>query len=90
MNIADKATIISDFWEVYSNKPAWKNFFDYNDLGVFYSIGITHGHILALGSEGERFIDMTWNDLCRSAGVDVDEEYANIGDFVMAAAEGRV
>ena len=90
MNIADKANIISDFWDAYGSKPAWKNFFDYNDLGVPYAIGIAAGHILSLSPDGERFIEMTWDDLCRSAGVDPDVEYGSIGDFVMAARDTRV
>ena len=90
MQLIDKATIIVDFWEFYSSKPAWKNFFEYHDMGVPYSIGITNGDILSLGPHGEQIIQETWQDLCRSAGVDVDGDYANIGDFVMAAAGERV
>lgn len=89
MNVVDQARIISEFSDDFGSNPEWKDFFDYNNLGVPYAIGIVSKHILSLSADGERYVAMTWDDLCDRAGVFADGDYGSLADFIMASDSPR-
>lgn len=81
MNIADKASILSDFWIDYRNDAEWQDFMVYNDLGLPLSDAIANGLVLQLSPAGEAIVEETYTMLCNRLDIDPEESFDPPSDF---------
>jgi len=76
-----KAEILVDVHRRYSDDPDWKDFFYYNDVGVYLAYTV-HYDFGELNDNGIRWINRAWLALCRIIMVDSDEEYDFFDDML--------
>ena len=81
MNIADKASVLSDFWIDYRNDAEWQDFMVYNDLGLPLSDAVANGLVLQLSPAGEAIVEETYTLLCNRLGIDPSESFDEPSDF---------
>jgi len=80
MELIDKSSIISQF--IVKNNPSeYKEFFQYNDLGI--PLSFCHAYeICEPTSQGKEIIEETWINLCNILGVNPTLDYDSIDDMI--------
>ena len=81
MDMADKATILSDIWFDYRNDAEWQDFMTYNDLGLPLADAVANGLVLELSPAGEAIVQETYTMLCNRLGIDPSESFDEPNDF---------
>lgn len=76
-----KCEIIVNFTDAASQEPWAKGFFSYYDLGVAFAIGV-NGNLITLNDGGTRYVNDTWDGLCKLLGVDSYGAYSDISDIM--------
>lgn len=80
--------LLAQFWLEAKGIETWDEFLRFNDLAFPYALGLTLGHIDA-NENTARFIDQTWNMLCRVLDIPPDEEYDGVEAMMERAMEGK-
>lgn len=79
---SNKCDILGALWLYYRDEAqtdeAWRDFFDYNDIGLPLSYMIAEGLAKSSGEDTETMIDETWTMFCGYIDIDPDAEYMNI------------
>jgi hypothetical protein len=59
-----KASILVEWFQLNRNKPEYREFFEYNDLGIPLAIAI-NGEACTPTKTGVFVLEETWEDLCK-------------------------
>lgn len=80
--------LLAQFWVEAKGIEVWDEFLRFNDLALPYALGLTLGHIDA-NENTARFIDQTWNLLCRVLDIPADREYDGLEAMMELAMEAK-
>jgi len=80
-----KAEILAELWMDYRDDEGFKDFIEYNDLGLPLAYAVANG-IVDSNEMVERFIDETFRVLLAATGVE-DIGYDNLQDLLEQAPE---
>jgi hypothetical protein len=80
-----KAEILAELWMDYRDDEGFKDFIEYNDLGLPLAYAVANG-IVDSNEMVERFIDETFRVLLAATGVE-DLGYDNLQDLLEQAPE---
>jgi len=79
---SSKCDIIGALWLYYRDEAmdneAWRDFFDYNDIGLPLAYLIAEGLAESTGEQTETLVGETWQMFCDYINIDPDGEYMNI------------
>jgi len=82
LGIREKAEIIFEFINNYSIDEAFKDFFDYNNLGVPMAVMIVNDLVI-LNEGGVQVLDETWESLCENLNdADADYDYESLNELI--------
>jgi hypothetical protein len=80
-----KTNILADLWMDYRDDEDFKDFIEYNDLGLPLAYAVDNG-IVEASEMAERFIDETFRVLLSSLGLE-DEGFDNLNDLFARAED---
>jgi hypothetical protein len=80
-----KAEILAELWLDYRDDEGFKDFIEYNDLGLPLAYAVANG-IVDSNEMVERFVDETFRVLLAATGVE-DIGYDNLQDLLEQAPE---
>ena len=81
-NFSKRAEILATLWMDYRDETDFKDFIDYNDMGLPLSYYIHEG-IVAKTPEAEMYINETYELFIAALEGDIDEEYDSLEDLLM-------
>lgn len=81
MNSKLKAEIIVRFVSDNLGVDEYRDFFEYNDLGIPLSVAVKF-NLCTLTDEGIKELNETYSDLCSYVGIDDTYEYKSEEDFM--------
>lgn len=81
MELIDKANILIEFIQQYSNDNDYDDFFIYNDLGLPMAICFTNG-LIELKQEGIELLNETYLELCLLFDADENEDYEDLDELI--------
>jgi hypothetical protein len=77
---SNKAAIIADLWINYRDDEHFKDFIEYNDLGL--PLGYLINTELATPTDqGEMYITETFDLLCAALEIDLDRNYDSLAEM---------
>lgn len=82
-DFSNKCKILSEFYIVYKDDDNLKDFIDFNDIGLPMAF-LSHEGLVKINTEGERYIEETWNVLLASLNVE-DTGFEDIDQLMTAA-----
>ena len=82
-----KCEILGNFYSNYSEDPEYKDFAEFNDLGLPLAY-LTHEGLCQLSTDGERFIEETWALFVDSLGIE-NREFDSLDEMFQASLEGN-
>lgn len=85
-DFSDKALILADLWMDYRDEEEYKDFVEYNDLGLPLSYAYVN-NLAEPTQVGKEMIEETWNMLLLSLGIEEDTGYESFDDLLSAADE---
>jgi len=80
-----KAEILAELWMDYRDDEGFKDFIEYNDLGLPLAYAVANG-IVDSNEMVERFVDETFRVLLAATGIE-DTGYDNLQDLLEQAPE---
>lgn len=89
LGLETKANILSDLYQQYRTDKGFKQFIEYNDLGLPLAYFLTDGLIIEISPDAVRYIEETWELFLQS--LDVSEDKVTEGmtlDELLALAAG--
>ena len=81
MELIDKANILVEFIQDYSNDNDYDDFFIYNDLGLPIAICYVN-NLIDFKNDGEELINETYKELCDLFNADENEDYESLEDLI--------
>lgn len=81
MELIDKANILIEFIQQYSNDNDYDDFFIYNDLGLPMAICFANG-LIELKQEGIELLNETYLELCLLFDADENEDYEDLDELI--------
>ena len=81
MELIDKANILVEFIQDYSNDNDYDDFFIYNDLGLPIAICYVN-NLIDFKNDGEELINETYSELCDLFNADENEDYESLEDLI--------
>jgi hypothetical protein len=75
-----KCEILSELWFDYRNDIEFKDFMEYNDLGLPIAYAI-HGEIVVPTQLAEQYVNETFDLFAESLGLDPKEDWLNLEDM---------
>lgn len=82
-----KATILGELWLNYRNDPEFKDFIQYNDLGLPFAYGISEGMIDKTPIV-EKYVEETFDVLLGGLGIE-DEGFEILDEMLGLAEENK-
>lgn len=79
--IATQTQILSDLWIGYKADEQFKDFIEYNDLGLPLAYAIENG-IVKSTKMAENFIGETFALLLEGLGIETDEGFESLSDIL--------
>ena len=83
-DFSDKLEILSDLWMNYRNDGEFKDFIEYNDLGLPMAY-IVNTKLAEITDAGIIYVEETFNLLCAALELDLDGEYKSLQQMFEAA-----
>lgn len=85
MDFLTKCKVLGELWLYYredaKTNDTWTEFFDYSDIALPMSYGISQGFVMAVEDSGiYGYIDESWNLFCELINIDPNGEYDGIND----------
>lgn len=88
---SNKCDILGALWLYYRedamSNEAWRDFFEYNDIGLPLSYMIAEGLAQSSGIDTEALVDETWEMFCAYIDIDPQLEYMNIVEAFEASSQ---
>lgn len=87
IEFSKKCEILAELWNDYKSDLKFKDFFDYNDLGLPIAFAIDQ-KIVERTPIAETYVNETFDLLCEAlGGIDNEEEYSSLEDLFTCAEE---
>lgn len=83
MNIENICSILTEIWTDYKYDDEFKDFIEYNDLGLPLAVVINED-IVSLTPRAQVYIEETWILLLHALGIE-DKEYDSLGAMFFEA-----
>lgn len=77
-----RAEILSDLWLNYKHDDSFKDFIEYNDIGLPLAFS-TSEQLSTLTTKGELFINETFELFLQSLGINGDDGYDSLDDLLI-------
>lgn len=85
-----KCTILADLWEGYKSEEAFKDFIEYNDLGLPMAYMLKEGLVSEVTETGQLYINETFNLFIAALNIEEDEiEDGTSLDILLDMAEKK-
>jgi hypothetical protein len=84
-DFSKKCEILGDLYSNYREDPEFKDFAEFNDLGLPLAY-LSHEGLCELSTDGERYIEETWNLFVDSLGIE-DVGFESLDEMLQAAIE---
>ena len=84
-DFSKKCEILGDLYSNYREDPEFRDFAEFNDLGLPLAY-LSHECLCELSTDGERYIEETWNLFVDSLGID-DVGFESLDEMLQAAIE---
>lgn len=81
----DRCGIMGYIWLEYKHDETWKDFCDYNDIGLPLAFAVSEG-IVEPNKEVEKYINETWILLLSGLGLE-DEGFNDLDDMLSAVKD---
>jgi len=75
-----KAGIINEFTYDNISNPKYKDFFEYNDLGIPLAISF-YSDLCILSPQGISVLNETYENICELLDIDSNDEFETIDEF---------
>jgi hypothetical protein len=85
-DFSKKVQILGSFYANYGQDPEYKDFVEFNDLGLPLAYLSGEG-LCELSADGEKFIEETWTHFVKSLGIE-DTGFENIDEMFQASLDG--
>jgi hypothetical protein len=69
----DKCTVLAELWMNYRDDNDFKDFIDYNDLGLPMAYCLAEGLVTEITETGQAYINESYRLLITALGLDEDE-----------------
>ena len=86
-NFSKKCLILGDLYTNYGQDPEFKDFVEFNDLGLPLAYFSSEG-LCELSTDGERYIEETWILFYKSLGIE-DTGFEDIEEMFQAALDSK-
>lgn len=80
-DFSSKCEILGDLWLDYKTDEGFKDFIEYNDIGLPIAYAASAGLATATG-QGELYVNETWDLLVEALGLDADETWESLEDML--------
>lgn len=80
----NKANILADLWMNFRDDENFKDFFEYNDLGLPLAYAVSSG-IVKTTEKASKFITETFDLLLATMDIEEDEGYESLDDILGAS-----
>ena len=77
-----RCDILSDLWLEYKHDEQFKDFIDYNDIGLPLAFTVSEG-LSTITGKGRLFINETFELFLQSLGIQEDAGYDSLDDLLM-------
>jgi len=85
-DFSTKISILSDLWINYRTDNDFKDFIEYNDLGLPLGY-LVNTELATVTDQGRMYIEETYNLLCAALEIDLDGEYNSLIDMFNKSEE---
>lgn len=79
-----RCEILGQVWVYYredaNDQPAWKDFFDWADIGLPLAYSVWQGYVSTKDS-AKVLVDETWDVFCSMINVDAHGKYSDLSDI---------
>ena len=79
----NKIAVLADLYLNYRDEEQFKEFADYNDIGLPIA-HLVHTGLCTMNKSGEIYVEETYDLLVTAMGVDPEESYVTIEDMVQS------
>jgi hypothetical protein len=79
-NFENKAGILGDLWINFRTEEQFKDFIEYNDIGLPLAYFVSSG-VAIVEDQGKTYIEETFNLLCAALDLDIDGEYQTLNEM---------
>jgi hypothetical protein len=86
-NFSDKTDILGDLYANYREDENFKDFIDFNDLGLPLAYLSREG-LCEVSDDGERYISETWDLFIKSLGLE-DTGFEDLDDVFQASLDNK-
>ena len=87
-DFSSKCTILGELWVEYRDDDNFKDFIEYNDIGLPLAYAVST-ELSTATPRGELYINETWDLFIDSLGLDYNEEYESLEDMLEQAVESE-
>lgn len=84
IHYSKKCEILSDFWLNYKEDEGFKDFVEYNDIGLPLAFCITENIVLST-TIAEVYVNEAWELLCAALEIDDKKPYDSLEDMFAEA-----
>ncbi len=84
---SNKCEILGELYSKYSQDPEFKDFIEYNDLGLPLAYLSNEG-LCELSTDGERYIEETWTLFVQSLGIE-DTGFETVDEMFQASLDKK-
>jgi hypothetical protein len=82
LELKRKSHVITQFVDEFAEEKEYKDFFEYNNLGIPLAVSFSNMLIKEFTEEGTKIVEETWRYLCNMLIVDPDKDYEDIEDMI--------
>lgn len=86
-DFSDKVDILGELYANYSNDENFKDFIEFNDLGLPLAYLSREG-LCEVSDDGERYISETWDLFIKSLGLD-DTGFNDLDEVLQASLDNK-
>lgn len=83
MNPEEKMALLADLYILYGDKPAWRSFFLYNNVGLPLAYLMHSGVVDLIDERKIEYVLETYELLCKFLNVSPDEDYDSLNEMIL-------
>lgn len=87
-DFSKKCEILGDLWFEYRDDDQFKDFIEYNDIGLPLAYAVV-SELATATPKGELYINETWDLFIDALSLDYNEEYESLDDMLEQAIESE-
>ena len=87
-DFSKKCEILGDLWIEYRDDDNFKDFIEYNDIGLPLAYAVS-SELATATPKGELYVNETWDLFIDSLGLDYNAEYESLDEMLEQAIESE-